>query len=506
MFHLSRVLKRATEVFSDRIAVEDGRVTLTYAEIGERVGALARALSQRGVATGDRVALLDRNSFRAIEIHFACAAIGAVLVPLNVRLASAEIANVLRDTEAVLTFHSESLAHSVPSAFAAICWPDEGGLDAPNPYELLLAQSSPLDNLSAEPTSIAQIFYTSGTGGDPKGVCLTHANLVASAYDAIAALALRSTDVWLHVAPMFHLVDAFAIWAVTMVGGRHVIRHFEPASFADDVERYGVTKTSMPPTLVALAVGSDTEFDPRYSTLDFVSYGGSPMADALRERAAIVLGAPMLQAYGITETSGIITQERPDNERVQSAGTPTCAVDIRLVNDALQDVEPGEVGEILVAGPRVMAGYWRKPEATTAAMLEGRWYRTGDLGVRHKAGNLSIVGRKKDMVITGGENVYPAEVENVLMLHPAVLEAAVFGIPSERWGEEVRAAVVVREGTSVDEAQLIEFCRDRIGGYKIPKSFQFGTEPLPKTGPGKVAKTILREPFWSKTLQIGEHV
>jgi long-chain acyl-CoA synthetase len=189
---------------------------------------------------------------------------------------------------------------------------------------------------------------------------------------------------------------------------------------------------------------------------------------------------------------------RPDGDeleraRITSAGGPVITVELRLVDDSGDDVAPGAVGEILVRGPRVMAGYWRKPEATRAAIPDG-WYHTGDLGRRDAGGHLFIVGRKKDMIITGGENVYPIEVENVLALHPAVLEVAVFGIPSERWGEEVRAAIVLRDGQRPADDELVAFCHERIGGYKIPKSFEFWTEPLPKTGPGKVAKNLLREP------------
>jgi long-chain acyl-CoA synthetase len=495
MFHLSRVLTRAASLFADRIAVEDGAVTLTYGALAARVAALAGGLAQRGVKTGDRVALLDRNSFRTMELHFACAALGAVLVPLNVRLARLEIGRVLAATEPVLVFAPESFAASIDGGFSMVSWDDADPLRAPSAYESLLAEPAPLRELAAPASDLAQIFYTSGTNGEPKGVCLTHGNLVASALDSIVALEFNADDVWLHVAPMFHLVDAFAIWAITLVGARHVVRHFVAATFADEIAAFGVTKTSMPPTLIALAAEQAEHGDPRFASLERVSYGGSPMPEAVHHRASRVMGAAFVQAYGITETSGLVTQQLPGDYPITSAGGPVVSIDLRIVGEAGEDVAQGTVGEILVAGPRVMTGYWRNPEATRAAISDG-WYRTGDLGRRDAAGHLSIVGRKKDMIISGGENVYPNEVENALALHPAVLEVAVFGIPSVRWGEEVRAAIVFRDGSSAAPDELIAFCRERIGGYKIPKSFEFRSEPLPKTGPGKVAKNILRDPHW----------
>ncbi len=506
MFHLSRVLVRAALLFAGRIAVEDGAVTLTYGALAVRVAALAASLARRGVKPGERIALLDRNSFRTMEVHFACAALGAVLVPLNVRLARLEVERVLAQTEPVLVFAPASFTASIGDGFSTVSWNDGDPLQTSSDYESLLAEPAPLRELAAPAGDLAQIFYTSGTNGEPKGVCLTHGNLAASALDSIVALELNAGDVWLHVAPMFHLVDAFAIWAITLVGGRHVVRHFVAETFADEIAEYGVTKTSMPPTLIALAAERAEDRDPRFASLVRVSYGGSPMAEAVHHRASRVMDAAFVQAYGITETSGLVTQQLPGDyradgddmqrARIVSAGGPVVSIDLRIVDDAGADVAQGSVGEILVAGPRVMAGYWHNQEATRAAICDG-WYRTGDLGRRDAGGHLFIVGRKKDMIITGGENVYPNEVENALALHPAVLEVAVFGIPSVRWGEEVRAAIVFRDGSSAEPDELIAFCRERIGGYKIPKSFEFRSEPLPKTGPGKVAKNILRDPHWS---------
>jgi long-chain acyl-CoA synthetase len=503
MFHLSYVLHRAAELYGDRLAVADGPTALTYRQLGERVGGLAAGLRAR-VAPGDRVALLDRNSLRSLEIHYACAALGAILVPLNTRLAAHEIAQIHAQTQPVLTLASERFAALVPASTEAIVWPDDDPPGARNPYEDLAAYRVPPAILDRPATDVAQIYYTSGTSGEPKGVCLTHGNLVAGAYDGIVVLALGRADVWLHVAPMFHLVDAFAIWSVSLVGGVHAIAHFQPATFADTIARLQVTKTSMPPTLISMAADHITAGDPRVRSLVRVSYGGSPMTEAVHARATAALGVDLLQAYGITEASGIVTHQLPgdyrsdgterERRRLRSVGQPAPGVALRIMGDDGSSIAGAGVGEIHIAGPHVMAGYWPRPEATRAAMPDG-WYRTGDLGARDADGHLFIVGRKKDMIITGGENVYPTEVENVLAAHPAVAEVAVFGIPSERWGEEVRAAVVLRSGYAAGETELLAFCRERIGGYKVPKAIDFRAEPLPTTGPGKVAKHRLRAEY-----------
>jgi long-chain acyl-CoA synthetase len=497
MLHLSRVLDRATELYGDRPAVSDGTTALTYRHLGRRAAGLAAGLRAR-VRPGDRIILLERNSLRALEIHYAAAALGAILVPLNARLAAAEIRQIAGETAPVLTLASDAFEHLVPPGGDAIVWPAADPPEAPNEYEALAARPPAALQHDGTADEIAQIFYTSGTTGVPKGVCLTHGNLVASAYDAIIALALNGDDVWLHAAPMFHLVDAFAIWGMSMVGGVHAIAHFEPSTFADTVGAAGVTKTSLPPTLIAMIAQHTGAGDPRLRSLDRVSYGGSPMTPSVHERATAVLGVDLLQAYGITEASGIVAHQLPGDARPMSAGQPTTSISLRLAGDDGTVVTGDEIGEIHVSGPRV-AGYWQQPKATRTAMPDS-WYRTGDLGRRDADGHLFIVGRKKDMVITGGENVYPSEVENVLAAHPAVADVAVFGVPNERWGEEVRAAVVLRAGYTTGERELLAFCREHIGGYKVPKAIVFRSEPLPTTGPGKVAKHLLRAeyaPQWS---------
>ena len=512
MFHLSRILVRASQIFADRIAVRTQDRTLTYAQLGERVARLAAGLRACSLGKGDRVAILDRNSLRYLEVNYACARTGLILIPLNIRLASTEIAAILRQTDCRLLFVSDAfdaVARDCVSALPGmqiVTWAEAAPPGAANEYERLLREASPLPGaLPSDPSEIAQIFFTSGTTGEPKGVCLTSGNLVASAYDSIALLGFERDDVWLHSAPMFHLVDAFAIWAVSLVGGRHVIAPFDAESFAELVARERITQTSLPPTLINMIATRHSRSRVDLSSLRRVSHGGAPMPESVHLRASAFFPCPLLQAYGITEASGIVCHQlagdyrldgsEQERRRRASVGRPAPSVDLKVLDPAGAEMPAGEIGELAVAGPRIMAGYWKNPEAT-AAMMRGGWYLTGDLGYRDEQWQIFIADRKKDMIITGGENVYSAEVESALTTHPAVLEAAVFGIPSERWGEEVKAVVVLKEGARAAAEELMEHCRGRIGSYKIPKTIDISHQPLPKTGPGKIAKNLLREPFW----------
>jgi len=497
---LEQLLARAAAHHGDREAVVDGAVRLTYAELVERVQRLVAGLRRLGLHSGDRVGLLCRNSFRCIELHLACRAFGAILVPINFRLAAPEIAFIVEDTGLRVMFAD---AHHAPVAPTVLGWQDGDPPGAANAYEQWLAASDPAQ---AGPCSgggaddVVQIFYTSGTTGHPKGACLTNANLAASALDAIVSLGLNPLDGWLHASPMFHLVDAFAIWAVTLVGARHVVTHFSPELFGPLVAAERVTKTSLPPTLLDRIAREPSTASSDLSSLELISYGGSPMPDAVYRRCCDTLGCALLQAYGLTEGSGFVCHEAlGDNPEPQQAlntvGRPTLHTRLAIVDDEGRPPADGAPGEIWLRGPRILHSYWRNPDATAAAFREG-WYRTGDLARRDHHGRLQIVGRKKEMIISGGENVYPAEVQNVLLAYPGVTEAAVFGLPSVQWGEEVRA--VVHGAGQLFEADLLRHCRERIGAYKVPKRIHVVPEPLPKSGPGKIATAQIRALYLSR--------
>jgi long-chain acyl-CoA synthetase len=494
MYALHQILERAATLYAERTAVVDGDVRLTYAALADRVRRLASALQARGLVPGDRVALFGRNSFRYIEVNLACAHAGLVLIPLNIRLAPPEIDFILQDTDARLLF--QSLPLDVKAA-DGLSWRD-GVADEGGSYEREIAAARPVGPCAVDTDAIAQIFYTSGTTARAKGVCLTHRNLIASAIDAIIGLEMNERDVWLHASPMFHLVDAFAIWGASLVGARHVVTHFEPEVFGTLVEGERISKTSLPPTLLDKIVRESPVAKYDLRSLDRISYGGSPMQEAIFGRCVDTLKCRLLQAYGLSEGSGFVCHQSPDDnpdirKLVNTVGRPTVHVDVVAMNDDGETVPDGVIGELCLSGPRVMQKYWNDAGSTDAA-FRGEWYRSGDLGTRDAGGQFRIVGRKKEMIISGGENVYPAEVVNALVAHPGVAEAAVFGIPSDRWGEEVRAVVYPIGGSAdgLTSEGLILHCRGLIGGYKVPKHIEISSEPLPKSGPGKIATAKLR--------------
>ena len=503
MFPLPHIVERAAACHGGRRAVTQGGFTLSYGEVTRRAAQLAGAMIAQGIGPGERVAILSRNNFRYLEVNLACAYAGIILIPLNHRLAAREIDGILARTQTRLLFLALPFD---PGGIPVVTWADDDPPGAANPYEAMIAAADPLSRAhDAKLDDVAQIFFTSGTTGEPKGACLTHRNLTATAFDTVLSLELSGDDVWLHAPPMFHLVDAVATWGMTLVGGLHVTEHFDPKTFAGIVRANKVTQTALPPTLLDMVLrhGIDRE---DYRSLNRLSFGGAPMPEPLFRKLSSAFGCPLTQSYGASEVSGGVCQQLPrDLSRnggrfTNSVGQPLPHIDVRIVGDDGMPLPAGEVGEIVVSGPRVMAGYWRNEAATRAAIPDG-WYRTGDLGRCDADGHYTIAGRKKDMIITGGENVYPMEVENALLEHPAVAEAAVFGIPSERWGEEVRAVVVLNPDASVTGDALLVHCRDLIGGYKVPKGIAIAVEPLPKSGPGKIAKNLVRENYLANHLE-----
>ncbi len=496
----------------------DGAVRLTYRQFGRRVNRLANALRGLGLERGARVAMLDRNSHRFAEAYYACTLAGLALLPLNTRLAQPELERILGDSEARALLASapfESLVGETASRAPALEVVAGMGFD-PLPagfadYETLLADASDrFAGPEGAPGDLVQIYYTSGTTGDPKGVCLTGANVFYCGLDCVGAMDFRPGCVWLHCAPMFHLADAVAFWAVPMVGGTQVCVRFEPERALRLIESERVTITSLPATLIAMTADSDGLSGHDLSSLTQVMYGGSPTPlGTLRKAAGFLPPGLLLHTYGITETTGIVCTLHPADHdlspspdgpcRAASCGTPTPLTELRVVVGDGEDLPAGGVGEVVCGGPKIMRGYWRRPDLTDDVLRDG-WYRTGDMGYLDDTGHLYLVDRRKDMIITGGENVYSTEVENVLSTHPAVREAAVVGIPHDVWGEQVHAVVVRRDGFEETAARdVLDFCRGRIAGYKIPKSLEFADGPLPTTGPGKIAKRRLRDPWWEGT-------
>ncbi len=489
-------IKAAVQLAPDKIGVIDGAAAFTYRELHDRCARLGGALKALGLQKGDRVAILAGNSHRYIETYVGVPASGFVVVPLNTRHAEPELKYALEDSGAKVL-----LIDRDPGVLADVV---DHVIMIPDAFEALIdgaPQASLGDDLAED--ELAGLFYTGGTTGQSKGVMLSHRNLIANTYHYLVAVPQYEDDVMLVMAPMFHAAGSNGILANIWTTGLQVtLGAFDPAAALDLVEKHKVTETLGVPTMLA-AIAEEQHARPRkIDTLRMIAHGGSPIAtEVLRRTHSAFPGAQLNEVYGATELSPLCTvlvgEERIiDDARARSCGRPVVGDEIQILNIDGQPVERGSVGEVVVRGPNVMKGYWNKPEQT-AAVLKNGGYWTGDLGYLDEDGYLFLVDRSKDMIVSGGENVYSTEVEEVLYQHPAVLEAAAFGVPDEKWGEAVWAVVVPRaEHHNVDPNEIIEFCRQQIAGYKVPKGIDLRSEPLPKSGPGKVLKRELRAPYW----------
>jgi len=505
--HLTQGLNRAATINPSGIATIFRDRRRTWAQTADRITRLASGLARLGVSKGDRVAIIALNSDRYFETLFAVPALGAIIVPLNTRLAPPEIAFMLRDSGTKLLLLDDAFA-TLPAQLAGLAMvPDLVYLgDGPVPagmceFESLLAEP-PAGFGTAGGDDLAGIFYTGGTTGRSKGVMLTHRNLVANAAMVVLSFGCRYDSIYLHAAPMFHLADGASNVAITMVGGTHVfIPRFDPADVLAEIARNRVTNTLLVPTMVNALVNTPDLAKHDLSSLRVIAYGASPMPDAVLQKAKAALpGVRLLHAYGMTEAAPIVTVMdlaiEPVGHQLQSCGRPALLVDVRIADENDNEVPRGTVGELQVRGPNIMLGYWNQPEVTQAA-LRGGWYHSGDGGMMDADGFVYIVDRLKDMIISGGENIYSAEVESAISTLDGVAEVAVIGIPDETWGEAVHAVVVPSTGQTLTAEQVIAHSRSRIAHYKCPRSVEVRETSLPLSGAGKVLKTQLREPFWA---------
>jgi long-chain acyl-CoA synthetase len=484
-------LRRAVAVAADRTAVVCGTTELTYAQTADRCARLAGGLRALGLGKGDRVAVVAANCHRYLELYQAVPASGLVLVPLNSRHAEPELAYALRDSGTRVLLTDRDPGGLVDAVERVVL------MDA---YEQLLEAEPAVLGEGVAEDDLAGLFYTGGTTGAAKGVMLTHRNLVANTVNGLVAIGLQPEDRWLAMAPMFHAAGTFAALATVWLGGTHVVLPaFEPAAALDLLEAQRCTATIAVPAMLA-ALNEEQHRRPRdTSSLRVLTHGAAPVAtEVLRRSRELFPTAELVHLYGATETAPLVTTSRHEGDLLdlpegRSCGQAIVGVEVR-VQDPLGDPVPtGEVGEVAVRGPNVMQGYWNKPTESAKALVDG-WYLSGDLGRLDARGYLYLVDRAKDMVVTGGENVYCTEVEEALYSHPAVLEAAVFGVPDDTWGEAVHAVVVPRSPVTGDELQA--HCRSLIAGYKVPKEVEVTEVPLPKSGAGKVLKRELRAPFW----------
>jgi len=482
-------LGRASRYYSARTALALGTAPLSFSELEKRVQSIAATLSAHGFNAGDRLALLLPNSPEYIELVYACSWLGVIAVPINTRLSLAEIDRVLADAAP----HGLVRHSSLPSPAVPISW--QRVLDQ-DPLEI---RNDVAPEVVYDPEAIVALIYTSGTTGRPKGVMVTHSNILADIHHFSYWMRYTEGAVYLHAAPLFHIADFPAMFAAPAFGASQVtIPKFSPQTFCETVERERVSHTVLVPTMINLL----TQFPDagRYdlSSLDVLAYGGSPMAPELIQRTKELLPwSKLVQVYGLSET-GFLTglQDREHtHDRLLSCGRPCPGIDLQVIDESGEQVEAGTRGELAARGANIMRGYWNNPEDSTLAFREV-WFRTGDIGYQDSEGFFYILDRVKDMIVTGGENVYSGEVEAVIYAHPAVREAAVFGIPDPKWGELVMASVVLKPGISLTANELLAHLRQNLATYKVPRRVEFLDSDLPKSGSGKILKRVLRDRFW----------
>jgi len=512
MSSLPQLIRTNVQLHGDQAATRFMGRERSWRELQDRVARLAAGLQALGVGPGDRVAILALNSDRYFEFYFGTSWAGAVFVPLNNRLAPAEFIHWLSDSGSQVLFvdhtYLPAVAEIRPKLEAVRHYVYLGDGDLPDGYlnyEELLNRNAPIAPSERCGDDMAGLFYTGGTTGRSKGVMLSHRNLTYNVLQAAPFMQIDTDDVFLHAAPMFHLADGFFLMLGTTMGVTHVIvPAFEPSLALQTIQDEKIVTALLVPTMINMVVNHPEISRYDLSRLRRLVYGASPMPEAVIRRAMEVIpDVDFYQAYGQTEASPVVTVMGPEYHtlsgpkagKLKGAGRVVAGIDLAILDEEGREVPTGEVGEVCIRGDNVMLGYWNLPEVT-AETLAGGWLHTGDGGRLDEEGMLFIVDRVKDMIVSGGENVYSAETEQAIYAHPAVAECAVIGIPHESWGEQVHAIVRLKEGHSLLPQDLIDHCKSLIAGYKCPKSVEFRDEPLPLSGAGKILKKDLRAPYW----------
>lgn len=513
-----RFLRYAEQQYPNTTGVVCRQERFTYAQFADRVGRFAGALRQAGVQPGDRVAFLSMNCHRLLEAYYGVLEASAVLLPLNVRLAPQELAFILDDAGAKVLFVEkqflgivDSFRNSVSSVQSFHLLDDLPSEDwlSPMNYEALLAQAKPhrADIMKVDEDALAELFYTSGTSADPKGVMLTHRNIYLHALHVCVAFRIEIDTVELHTIPLFHANGWGMAHFLTLLGGRHVmIRRFDPAEVFRLIEQERVHSLSLVPTMATALVNSPERQKYDLSSLRRITIGGAASSPTLIREVEETFGCSCFSGYGLTETAPVLSlspkkpglawegEQRFAGQAMSGYAIP--GVELRVVDPNDNDVprDGKTVGEIVARGDGVMKGYWQQPDASADA-LRGGWFHTGDMATLNEDGYLLIIDRKKDIIVSGGENISSLEVEKTLLAHPAVLEVAVIPVPDETWGEVPKALIVLKPNANATEMQLIDFCRSHLAHYKCPRSAEF-FESLPKTGTGKILKKELRKKYW----------
>ena len=513
-----RFLRYAEQQYPRRTAVVCNQERFSYGQFAERVRRLAGALRQAGVQPGDRVAFLSANCHRLLEAYYGVLEAGAVLLPLNIRLSASELSYILNDSGAAILFVEkqflglvESFHKDIPAVktFCQLEGTPEAPWLSPDNYEAILRAATPYraDITSIDENSLAELFYTSGTSADPKGVMLTHRNIYLHALNVCLGFNIENGAVELHTIPLFHANGWGVAHFLTLLGGKHVmIQRFETREVFRLIEKEGVHSFSLVPVMATALVNCPERHKYNLSSLRRVVIGGAASSPTLIREVEKELGCECFSGYGLTETSPALSispmklglgwegEQRYTGQAMTGYAFP--GAEIRVVDADDNDVPRDglSVGEIIARSDGVMEGYWRQPEAS-AETMRGGWFHTGDMATLNEEGYLLIVDRKKDIIVSGGENISSLELEKVILAHPAVLEAAVIPVPDEKWGEVPKALVVLKPGGAATESELIEFCRAHIAHYKCPRSFEFAVS-LPKTGTGKILKKDLRKKYW----------
>lgn len=511
-------LKRAVTYYSEKIAVIENETRLTYRQFQERVNRLSNLLISMGVQKGDRVAYLAPNTLQMLEGFYGVMQIGAIMVPFNTRLIPSDYAYMINHSGAKVVMVDAELAHLVEPVkdelvqvehFVLLPFGKEEKREGWGTYESLLADASPeIPPIpSMNELDIATILYTSGTTGRPKGVIHSHRSLYFNAVNTIIHLRVSDNDTLLHTLPLFHVNGWGMPFSFIGMGATHVmLRKINPPQIFDLIEKEKVTAACMAPTVLNMLLN-----DPKAKTLKAahdvrVVIAGSAPPPSFIQLVEKELGFEFIQVYGMTEAAPFLTvshvkshvnQETESVHRLKAkAGISMINMEVRVINENGEYVKADgkEIGEVVARGNSIMEGYWKQPEETAKSIVNG-WYHTGDMATVDKEGYVEIVDRKKDIIISGGENISTIELEGVIYKHPAILEAAVIAIPHEKWGELPHAICVLKEEHSLTEDEFISFCRENLSHFKAPKSVQFVSE-LPKTASGKIQKNVLREPFW----------
>ncbi|MBV8336199.1 MAG: fatty acid--CoA ligase [Alphaproteobacteria bacterium] len=499
------------EIIRHQAAMQPERIALTFADRDTSYGALDRRASQvangliaAGLRPQSRVAILDKNHDSFFEIWFGAAKANAVLVPVNWRLAPPEIAFIVNDAEVEILFVGAEFLDILAAIRDQLAGVRKIVVIDRDYAAWRHRQSTADPDLPTAGADVCVQMYTSGTTGRPKGAQLTNTNLLTelSLLDTMGDWARwKNSDVSLVVMPLFHIAGSGYAMAGFFNGAQNVLlREVVPPQILDTIGQYRVTKACFVPAVILFLMQCPGIRDADLSSLQLIIYGASPIPAALLRSALEVFKCKFAQVYGLTETTAAITclppEEHvdPDSERLLSCGRALDGVEIRVVGPASESLPPRQVGEIVCRAALVMKGYWKLPEETAKA-FDGDWFHTGDAGYLDEAGFLYIYDRVKDMIITGGENVYPAEVESALYGHPAIADVAVIGVPDERWGEAVKAMIVLKPDIQASEAEILAYARERIAGYKLPKTIDF-VAALPRTPSGKILKRELRERYW----------